>query len=293
MKDTQTGKKRPPSEWINVTIPAIVDAQMFERVRQRRQARAPAATPPRRVSSRTLLTGLLKCGTCGAGMTLISGKSGRYKYYKCTNRVNKGGHDCASQNVPMEKLDALVKSHLLNRVFTARHLQTMLGEARKLLRDRKVDDQQVLAKLHEDMRRFDDRLNRLYDALESGIVAQDETFQRRMQQAKAGREGVLVEMAGLRQRQALPIERVLPSQVEAFAKVVRTKLEDQSSTFAKDYLTALVDEIRVTGDTATISGSYGRLLGAVVEKKEDTKQVPSFIPDWRARQDSNPRPPGS
>jgi len=169
----------------------------------------------------------------------------------------------------------------------------MLGEARKLLRDRKVDDQQVLAKLLEDMRRFDDRLNRLYDALESGIVAQDETFQRRMQQAKAGREGVLVEMAGLRQRQALPIERVLPSQVEAFAKVIRTKLEDQSSTFAKDYLAALVDEIRVTGDTATISGSYGRLLGAVLEKKEDTKQVPSFIPDWRARQDSNPRPPGS
>ena len=226
-------------------------------------------------------------------MTLISGKSGRYKYYKCTNRVNKGGHDCISHNVPMEKLDALVISHLLNRVFTPRHLQAMLGQARKLLSERKDSDQQNVAKLQAELRRVDERLNRLYEALESGGVPLDETFQRRAQQAKASREGVLVEMAGLRRRQALPIERVLPSQVEAFSKVICAKLRDKTSTFAKDYLTALVDEIRVTGNTATISGSYGRLLGAVVEKKEDTKQVPSFIPDWRARQDSNPRPPGS
>lgn len=176
----------------------------------------------------------------------------------------------------MSKLDEVVIAHLLNRVFTPRHLQTMLGQARKLLGDRKADDQQVLAKLHAELRRFDERLNRLYEALESGLVPLDDTFQRRAQQAKAAREGVLVEMAGLRRRRALPIDRVLPSQVESFSKVIRAKLQDKSSTFAKDYLTALVDEIRVTGNTATISGSYGRLLGAVVEKKEDTKQVPSF-----------------
>ena len=123
----------------------------------------------------------------------------------------------------------------------------MLGEARRLLSDRKADDQQVLATLQGEIRKYDDRLNRLYEALESGVAPQDKTFQRRMQQAKAGREGVLVEMAGLRRRQALPIERVLRNQVEAFAKVIHTKLEDSSSTFAKDYLTALVDEIRVTG----------------------------------------------
>ena len=32
--------------------------------------------------------------------------------------------------------------------------------------------------------------------------------------------------------------------MEAFAKAIRAKLDDSSSTFAKDYLTALVDEIR-------------------------------------------------
>lgn len=56
--------------------------------------------------------------------------------------------------------------------------------------------------LGEDMRRFDDRLNRLYEALESAMVTQDETFQRRMQLASAGREGELVEMASLRRHRA-------------------------------------------------------------------------------------------
>ena len=68
--------------------------------------------PPRLVSSPTLLTGLLKCGHCGAGMTLSTGKSGRYKYYKCTNRVNKGNAQCTSGNIPMGKLDELVIERL-------------------------------------------------------------------------------------------------------------------------------------------------------------------------------------
>ena len=45
-------------------------------------------------------------------MTLRTGKSGRYKYYKCTNRVNKGNAQCTSGNIPMGKLDELVIERL-------------------------------------------------------------------------------------------------------------------------------------------------------------------------------------
>ena len=91
--------------------------------------------------------------------------------------------------------------------------------------------------------------------------------QARAQQLKGAREAVLIEMASIRRSQALPADRVLPSQVGAFSKVIRAKLRDRSSTFARDYLRALVSEIRVCGKTATISGSYERLLSAVDEKK--------------------------
>jgi site-specific DNA recombinase len=80
VKDSHTGKKRPPAEWITVKSEPLIDMESFERVRQRRRARAPATMPPRRVSPPTLLTGLLICGECGAGMTLMGGKSGRYNH---------------------------------------------------------------------------------------------------------------------------------------------------------------------------------------------------------------------
>jgi site-specific DNA recombinase len=81
--------------------------------------------------------------------------------------------------------------------------------------------------------------------------------------------------------------------VEAFSKVIRAKLRDPNLTFAKDYLGALLDEVRIVGNTATITGSNAALLLAVAGKKKGTDEVPSFMREWRARQDSNPRPLGS
>jgi hypothetical protein len=62
----------------------------------------------------------------------------------------------------------------------------------------------------------------------------------------------------------------------------------------KAYLRLLVDEIRLEGDELKIRGSYRRLADAMgLMEKMKLGEVPSFIPDWRARQDLNPRPPGS
>lgn len=75
---------------------------------------------------------------------------------------------------------------------------------------------------------------------------------------------------------------------------LKARLADSSSGFGKAYLNLLVDEIRLEGKELKIRGSYDRLadsIGALEKKK--LGMVPSFITSWRARQDSNPRPPGS
>jgi hypothetical protein len=89
---------------------------------------------------------------------------------------------------------------------------------------------------------------------------------------------VLIEMAGLRRLQHLPLERILPSQVEAFSKVMRRRLHDRSSTFARDYLRAVVDRIVVTDREAVISGSHSRLVQAVAARGPVADQVPRHCP---------------
>jgi site-specific DNA recombinase len=56
----------------------------------------------------------------------------------------------------------------------------------------------------------------------------------------------------------------------------------------------LVDEIVVQDKTATVKGSYEALAETMQQiKKGNLNQVPSFMPDWCARSDSNARPLGS
>jgi hypothetical protein len=134
-------------------------------------------------------------------------------------------------------------------------------------------------------------VDRLYEALENGLVTLDETFQQRLHLAKANREAILLDMATLRRRQLPPVARITPSQVQAFARVMREKLQDRESSFAKDYLRAVVAEVVVHGETATVSGSNARLMELAARGKVNADQVPSSMQEWRARKDSNSRPP--
>jgi hypothetical protein len=106
--DARNRRRKPEAEWVTVAVEVIVDQGTFARATARRRSRAPAQVPPRIVGSPALLTGFLKCGCCGAGMTLATGKGGRYRYYKCNTRIGQGRTLCAGRSIPMEKLDATV-----------------------------------------------------------------------------------------------------------------------------------------------------------------------------------------
>ena len=293
--DSKTGQKRPHDEWVKTNIPALIDMATFERVRARREERAPSKTPPRRVSSPTLLTGLLKCGICGHAMTLVTGKSGKYRYYKCTSRHSQGNHACTSGNLPMEKLDELVLDKLADQVFAPERLQVMMTALRKHIQSSKTGQQARINELNRQIKQIEKKQENMWQAIENGMPS-DDTFYRRAQQFKAAREALFIELAGVRRDTSLPaMEYLKASQVDVFGKVLREKLLMKGSPLAKSYLNILVDEIVVVDKTATIKGSYAALADTMqkIKKGNLNNQVPSFIPDWCARSDSNARPLGS
>ena len=288
--DSTTRQKRPPEEWVKTPIPAIIDAATFEQVRAKRESRAPDKAPPRRTSSPTLLTGLLKCGVCGKHLTLTTGKSGQYKYYKCTSRHGQGGYACTSANLPMEKTDQQVLSQLADRVFAPERLQTMMAELRKRLKTSRETQQDQINQLNRQLKQTEDRQHRLLDAIETGTIELDELTQKRAQQLKASREALLIELTRARTRTALPIDRIRASQIDSFGRVLRKQLLSGNTAFAKGYLNLLVDEIVVKEKTATATGSYTAIAAAAAMDKikvGHSNQVPTFIHDWRARLDSN------
>jgi site-specific DNA recombinase len=290
VKNSKTGIKRPPSEWIMVKSDAIIDREHFAKVEALREARSPKNTPPRLVSSPTLLTGLLKC-TCGHRLTSVTGKSGRYHYYKCSNRQSKGNHACQSRNLPMEKLDNLILDQMANKICQPERLNQLISELRKRTKGNRDAEQSKINELNRQLKKAEQSQRNLYSAIEHGLPF-DETLQKRAQELKSDRESLLIELAGVRRTHAVPMDRILPSNIEAFSKAIREKLADKD--FAKRYLHVLVDEIVVSGDTATMRGSYAALANAVSEMKKGTsEEVPYFNQQWCARSDSNARPLGS
>jgi hypothetical protein len=90
-------------------------------------ARSPKRVAPRIVGSPTLLTGIARCGTCGSGMTLRTGKSGRYRYYACAGCGQKGKTLCPGRSIGMGTLDEAVLGHLAERLFTPERLEIILS----------------------------------------------------------------------------------------------------------------------------------------------------------------------
>lgn len=80
LKDPDTGKRisrpNPESEWqaTNVSDLAIVPRDLFELAQKRKKMRG-AAHPNQQRQPRHMLSGLLRCGVCGAGMSRGAGVS--------------------------------------------------------------------------------------------------------------------------------------------------------------------------------------------------------------------------
>src|SRR5450631_744515 len=108
----KTHQKKADEEVIRIPVEAIVSEEVFELVREKRINRSPKKSHPRRLSSPRLLTGVLRCGECGAAMTIATGKSNTYFYYRCTTRTRKHLDLCSSKMVSMEKFDNLILNAL-------------------------------------------------------------------------------------------------------------------------------------------------------------------------------------
>lgn len=281
--DSKTGEKRPPSEWVKTSIPAIINPHQFEMVRLKRESRTPSKSNPRALTSPCLLTGLLKCGHCGSALTLATGKSGKYRYYKCTNRKSKGNVACSSKNLPMDKVDQIILNELANKALAPERIQSLVSEFRKTQQSRLDDRRQKENVIQKQLEQLEERQHRLLDAIEMGHVELDEVTQKRMQQIKTSREALQIEKANLENYTQIRFEPLRASQIERFSEMLKSKLLNDDQGIARSYVHLLVDQVKVTNNEALVTGSVVNLMGAnqiITNKNGHLKQVPTSVSNW-------------
>jgi len=283
LRNGKTKQLNPASEWIPVEIPAIIDALLFEQVKIKREERSPAKTAPRVVNSPTLLTGLLKC-ECGASMTIATGKSGRYKYYKCTNKNSRGSKSCNSGSIRVDRMNDLVMTELIERVLEPTHLKDLMSAILREMRETGDTRKTRMKELDHALKDIQKRQKRLMEAIETGVLELDDITKKRAQELKTTRDALFMEQANARlNSEPIREQAFSPKRIEAFGALLKEKLSDASQPLAKSYLKLLVKDVVVSGRTATIRGGHSALIESFkMGSSLVNGEVPRFNPVWRA-----------
>ncbi len=291
---SKSKQKKPESEVVVVAVPPLIDAKVFDAVQEQLQARNPKIVPPRVVSGPTLLTGICYCAQCGGAMTIRTGKSGRYRYYACSIKARQGETGCAGRAIPMETLDTLVASHIEQRLLQPERLQEILASMLTHRQERLERRREHIAELNKRGTEADQRLRRLYDAIESGVAdITDPALKERIDGLKAIRDQAQADVVRAQSLLATSGEdTVTPAMVARFAEIARRRMRIEGGGYRRDHLRSLAQRVEVGANEVRIIGSKGdlpRTLAAVSGGKSATLGVPSLGLKWRRERDSNPR----
>jgi hypothetical protein len=287
----KTRERKPEAEVVEMAVPPIVDTVEFEAVQTLLKTRSPALTAPRIVSGPTLLTGICFCAGCGLAMTLRTGKGGRYRYYTCSTKARQGQTGCVGRTVPMQKLDTLVADHIERRLLQPARLEQILSSVLDRHKERAERRTSHIAELRKRAAEADAKLKRLYDAIENGIAdVADPMLKERVTELRAIRDQARADA----ERAEGALDRLGPSitaqALKTFATQARKRMRTDSGGYRRDHLRALAQRVEVDAKEVRIMGSKSVLLRTLVAASSGKTAgfgVPSFVPKWRARRDSN------
>ncbi len=259
----KTGRKstrnvlRPPEEWIEIPVPAIVSEEIFDA--SQRVARNHALFSPRRARpGEWLLRRLVVCGHCGVS-TFCQGHKRETgpRYYVCNRRrpLDAGGFEraCPQPSIRAQALEALVWEQLRQALLRPELL--LKGETALGARIGATDDDLLNAQL----KRLDRRLQqtngerrRVVDLYQMQAIELAE-FQARHDEVLDRQRQLEQQRAELvSQHKELAINNRLAQRIGAFADRVRQGLDGLDFEQRQKLVRLLIEQVRVTGPTVEI-----------------------------------------
>ena len=242
IKDPATGKRQarlnPTEEWIRTEVPhlRIIPQDLWDAVKERqgvhRQHRPEKARRPVH-----LLSGLLVCGACGGGFSMISAN-----HYGCSRARNSG--TCNNLlNIRRDKLESMVldglRQHLMQPAAVKAFVEEFTKEVNRLAADH--DNRRV--RLVTEFTKIERKQRSLMDAIMEGTPA------RLVNADLTALEARRSEIEAQLQAVPLPLPRLHPNLPELYRRKVEdlqeALREPETTTQAALALRGLIDRIRL------------------------------------------------
>ncbi|ETX10413.1 hypothetical protein OCH239_22235, partial [Roseivivax halodurans JCM 10272] len=228
--DPDTGNRisRPASEEHQIVFGeapelAIIDDDLWNAVQDRLEtthATYAGKTAPLNDSHRAryLLNGIVKCGCCGGGFTLV-GK----ERYGCYRRKTRGAQECDnSRTITRDKLEARVLARLRSGLMTAEFAEQFASEVAGLMAARTGGSAPSRAALETKLAKVETAIERLLDRLETEDAS--DAVLARLETREAERDALRAELA--ESGQQTPVTPPSPAELEAIYRAQVARLED-------------------------------------------------------------------
>jgi site-specific DNA recombinase len=149
-----------------------------------------------------------------------------------------------------------------------------------------------LVTLQREVADCDERPRRLYRSIEDGIIELDDILRERTatlksecECAKAALDRALAQCG--------TVTTIDLDKTDAFARLMTEKLDTGDTSAGKTHIHSIVDAIEVDDQAIRIIGSKDLLQAVIAGKQIENGVDRGFVRKWRARKDSNLRPPDS
>ena len=160
-------KDNVPPVRVEDAFPAIVTRQEFQRIASMMQARAPRKMNPRRAASPYLLSGIVKCETCGKALTAHEAKSGRYTYYVCHSLLKQGQGACDTPRLNSKRLERMIIDSIRENILTESNIRELVKLVNEELDSVIREQREKVEAVEEELKEIRRRLDRLWLAVET------------------------------------------------------------------------------------------------------------------------------
>jgi site-specific DNA recombinase len=233
--------------------PAIVSKDVFDQVQAILKVRAPSYLHPKRTASRFLLSGIAKCGYCDKALVGHDAKGGQFSYYVCGTLLKKGAGACPARYLNSKQFEGLVVDKIREHILTEENVKELAHLVNEEMDAASQEYERQLDLVIDEIADVDRRLDRLYDALETGYLKLGDLAPR-IKLLKARKDSLEARKCELEwQMKQRKLELADAAIVTRYVQDLRSVLSNSSLAERKSFIRSFVKEIRVTGDEAVLN----------------------------------------
>ena len=245
-------KDNAPPVRVEDAFPAIVSRDEFERVSAILESKAPSKIHPRRAASPYLLSGIVKCETCGKALSAHEAKSGQFTYYVCHSLLKQGQGACDTPRLNAKRFERTIIENIRENILTESNIRELVKLVNEELDSVIKGQRERVEAIEEELGEIRRRMDRLWVVVETSDleindilprIREHQERQEKLERAADEAKAILsMRMAGLGDEET----------IAAYVREMSDFLMESELTETRAFIKSFVKEIGVVPGKAVI-----------------------------------------